>query len=459
MIMNPRRTAHYIRYGAMALAVMMSLASTVMAQGTAEEIIFSPGLTFSGDIFEFEISPDGTKVVFIAVLDNGTNNQQTYVAPVVSGVANAATLVVPNNVGDNDGGVRWTPDGLSVLTRYAPTFTGNANEIFLLPADGSQTATQLTSGSANAFDQRVSADGNSLFSSDLGSLFVRPIAGGAAIQLNPGDISEIDTGTYSVVGNDVYFAGFSTAVPGADNNTREDTIYRTAADGSTANSPTNIPITNFPADTALNIGRFEVTSDGQTIVLQGDLSLDGTTQLYSMPAEGGDFVELFSIPLESDGVTPRVDFDVNFFKLSNDGTMVAFVSDFLTNGVGEAFIVPTSGGTPVRVSDSADFSQANGFDVAFTGAPDRLQFSPDDSALYYVTDDGHDGQFGLFRVPITSTVLKGDVDLNGTVEFLDIQPFIGVLTANGDQAEADCDCNGVVNFLDIQSFIDILASQ
>lgn len=54
-------------------------------------------------------------------------------------------------------------------------------------------------------------------------------------------------------------------------------------------------------------------------------------------------------------------------------------------------------------------------------------------------------------------VLKGDVDLSGTVTFLDINPFIMVLSSNGFQAEADCDCDGDVDFLDIQPFIDILA--
>ena len=53
-------------------------------------------------------------------------------------------------------------------------------------------------------------------------------------------------------------------------------------------------------------------------------------------------------------------------------------------------------------------------------------------------------------------VLKGDVDLNGTVNFLDIPAFIGVLQSGGFQAEADCDCSEVVNFLDIPAFIGTL---
>jgi hypothetical protein len=55
--------------------------------------------------------------------------------------------------------------------------------------------------------------------------------------------------------------------------------------------------------------------------------------------------------------------------------------------------------------------------------------------------------------------LLGDVDLSGDVTFLDIAPFIDLLSSNGFQAEADIDQNGEVTFLDISPFIDILSGQ
>jgi|GEM_PF-1849886 len=58
--------------------------------------------------------------------------------------------------------------------------------------------------------------------------------------------------------------------------------------------------------------------------------------------------------------------------------------------------------------------------------------------------------------PITGA-LCGDVNLDGSVTFLDIAPFIAVLSSNGFQVEADCDKNGTVSFLDISPFIQILA--
>lgn len=53
----------------------------------------------------------------------------------------------------------------------------------------------------------------------------------------------------------------------------------------------------------------------------------------------------------------------------------------------------------------------------------------------------------------------GDVNQDGLVSFLDIAPFIAVLTSNGFQEEADINQDNVVTFLDIFPFISLLASQ
>lgn len=55
--------------------------------------------------------------------------------------------------------------------------------------------------------------------------------------------------------------------------------------------------------------------------------------------------------------------------------------------------------------------------------------------------------------------LLGDVDLDGFVTFLDISPFIALLSSSGFQAEADCNEDGMVTFLDIAPFISILSGQ
>ena len=54
--------------------------------------------------------------------------------------------------------------------------------------------------------------------------------------------------------------------------------------------------------------------------------------------------------------------------------------------------------------------------------------------------------------------LLGDVNTDGIVNFLDIAPFIGVLSTPGSfQAEADVNQDGAVSFLDIAPFIGVLS--
>ena len=55
-----------------------------------------------------------------------------------------------------------------------------------------------------------------------------------------------------------------------------------------------------------------------------------------------------------------------------------------------------------------------------------------------------------------AVVVLGDVNLDGAVNFLDIAPFVTILTTSDFQAEADIDMSGEVDFLDISPFVDIL---
>ena len=55
--------------------------------------------------------------------------------------------------------------------------------------------------------------------------------------------------------------------------------------------------------------------------------------------------------------------------------------------------------------------------------------------------------------------LKGDVNLDGVVNFADIPAFIAVLQSGEFQAAADCSCDTVVDFADIPAFIAILSGQ
>ena len=77
-----------------------------------------------------------------------------------------------------------------------------------------------------------------------------------------------------------------------------------------------------------------------------------------------------------------------------------------------------------------------------------------------------DGTAGVFISNLVATlpeptepILLGDVNLDGTVNFLDISPFIAALSDGEFQAEADTNQDGTVDFLDISPFINILLNQ
>ena len=55
-----------------------------------------------------------------------------------------------------------------------------------------------------------------------------------------------------------------------------------------------------------------------------------------------------------------------------------------------------------------------------------------------------------------TAILKGDVNLDGTVAFSDIPAFITLLTSGTFLAEGDCNEDGEVTFADIPAFIEIL---
>ena len=51
----------------------------------------------------------------------------------------------------------------------------------------------------------------------------------------------------------------------------------------------------------------------------------------------------------------------------------------------------------------------------------------------------------------------GDVNQDGQVNLLDVEPFIDLLTSGQFQAEADINQDGVVNLLDVQPFVALLS--
>ena len=65
-------------------------------------------------------------------------------------------------------------------------------------------------------------------------------------------------------------------------------------------------------------------------------------------------------------------------------------------------------------------------------------------------------QSGIIRV-VESSVLLGDVNMDGAINLLDVGPFVGAVSNGTYIAEADVNQDGFVNLLDVDPFIELLA--
>ena len=104
----------------------------------------------------------------------------------------------------------------------------------------------------------------------------------------------------------------------------------------------------------------------------------------------------------------------------------------------------TDPGFRIERSLTDDFADGNGIFTPGNGIPTLR--GPDDTLFFLQGTIIGAPQFPL-----------GDVDCSGVVDFLDIAPFIALLSVGGFSDKADIDQNGVVDFLDIGPFITILS--
>ncbi len=137
--------------------------------------------------------------------------------------------------------------------------------------------------------------------------------------------------------------------------------------------------------------------------------------------------------------------------IANDGTIVGFEINF---GFRRSFILYQGKGDLVLLRN---WAIANGAVI-----PDQLglqvcqAISTDGTKMI-----GHDfldlmTQFAWI-IQVESDVLLGDVNLDGNVNLLDVDPFVNVLTTGDFQEEADINQDGEVNLLDVDPFVALLS--
>ena len=127
---------------------------------------------------------------------------------------------------------------------------------------------------------------------------------------------------------------------------------------------------------------------------------------------------------------------------------IAFVGDDLTVSAG---VVGASVDPFANIGDPAALdTDVHWFDVSEISDGDILSID---------TNGGTSGLgtvIGFVISNVKGGVLKGDVNQDGSVDLLDVQPFVELVTGGEFQAEADANCDGAVNLLDVTPFVLIL---
>ena len=206
----------------------------------------------------------------------------------------------------------------------------------------------------------------------------------------------------------------------------------------------------------------------------GSISFDSGTSWHfdlTTPATGGD-TDFYTIALHEIGHAFGLNSSSNQWESTQvaenffgSETLLAYNDDNGTNLTSLFTVSPTNLHWEDGTYDSEIFAAGNPIFVGTVGAgnlQDLLMepianFTPSVRRFELTnTDVAALRDLSWSTIP-NASILLGDVNVNGVVDFLDIAPFIAVLSSANFQAEADCNEDGIINFSDISVFISILA--
>ena len=221
--------------------------------------------------------------------------------------------------------------------------------------------------------------------------------------------------------------------------------------GSLTLASTNTLLQTF---TGSNTGNTPVTGQVEVrIVGAGASSGAGNTHFHAASVDASFISDPNGIPLDPTGIMVL---GGDYTQLGT-GTMKI---DLAGSQPGEYDQLQVAGN--VSLNGTLDVSAIDGFEPAQGQTYDILTadsvsgtfsnvVAPSDMNLDVIyTGD-------TVSLQVAASGLLGDVNLDGEVNFLDIGPFITLLSTASPQFEGDVNQDGVMNFLDIGPFIDLLA--
>ncbi len=144
-----------------------------------------------------------------------------------------------------------------------------------------------------------------------------------------------------------------------------------------------------------NVKSFKVSGDGARVIYKADQDNDEVYELYSVPVTGGTPVKLTG-PMVSGG-----DLLFDYYWFTPDNTKVIYISDEDTDNANEMFVVPVTGGTPLKLNPNY---------AAGRWVSSNWSITSDGQTIVYVADQNTDNVFEMFKVSISggaTTKLSG----------------------------------------------------
>jgi len=306
--------------------------------------------------------------------------------------------------GNSESATFVIPGSSNVLIRVAngtPTEFHEDSIFYIVPREGGLSTKfaelPLLSGIHQEPPVQVSPDGsrviyttyNNVSPDVVGELFSVPITGGPAAKLSGamvpgGDIFWLTR--FSPNGNRIVYR--------ADQHTNDVfELYSVPSAGGDVIKLNGL----LPTGGGVIQTQYPISPDGTQILYIADQDTDGVAELYSVSIAGGVQTKLNGPLVTGGDVSFHNLVDAGFF--SPDGNHVVYRADQDMDEVHELYSVPSAGGTPVKLNGSL----VAGGDVAGKGLTHAytVAFNPDGSRILYVADQEVDETHELYIVPTT----------------------------------------------------------
>lgn len=368
--------------------------------GSATSKIFGAESAF-GDVFDFQISPDKTKVAFRA--DNGgggLDKIKLYVASLLTGLP--AYQVSVTNEASSFGvpAYKWSPDS-SRLAYASDPVTPNLYELITVLADGTgnisvsaPNPTRLGLFSFTSFEW--SPDSQQLaYMADEGALGV------FELYTTTFDGRIRTKVSHDISGGGNILSGFQWSPDGSrlayrgDTGDAIDKLFTVLPDG------TDLLNVSFPLVSGGEVLSFKWAPDGSHIAYRADKVIDQKTELFTIAPDGTGVVKVSGVLISGGSVTPD-------YEWSADSSHLAYLAEKEIGGRIELFSVLADGTGSTKVS----------LLTVSNGQITHFKWSPDSLSLAYRGDVDEDDVFALFtasRDGTNNTQVSGSLQIGGDV--------------------------------------------